>query len=196
VRAEIRAAAAGRLILDLAPYCSVDPLDTTMLNVDLPAEVTAAVTSSGHYDIWVANQRIAHGPAFAELSVSINPPRSALAGSWTPILTAGHSFERTISLPGLLPADDEISFDSTLAPEFVLSDFAGDEVLRWIGAPWLTVSPNRDTIILSLTASDAATLTPGRFSYVLRAWNTFHEPRILLAGILLVQEGSVLDARP
>lgn len=194
VRAEMRAAPAGRLILDMAPYCSVDVLDRTMVRVTLPAEATTMVATSGIYDIWVAGQRIARGPVTTELSVSALPPRNLLAGAWTPVLTMGEPFIRTIEVAGLLPKGEQVSLDTN--PEFVVSDLAGDEVLSLIGGPWLTVSPERDTITLSLTAIDVATLGPGRFTYLLRAWNLINESRTLIAGVLYVREGGVIDVSP
>lgn len=191
VRAEIRATPGGRLILNMAPYGSVDPEYPAMIRFQIPAEATAEVTSAGHYDVWVANQRVARGPVFVELSVSVLPPRNAMTGSWTPMLTGGQPFVRSIDIAGLLPAGEMLSMDSDFGPELVVSDLSGDEVIRFSGRPWLTTAPERDRIILSLTAIDVATIEPGRFSYVLRAWNTLHEPRTLLAGIMLAEEGEV-----
>jgi hypothetical protein len=188
VRAEIRIAPYGRLILDMSPYASTDPIDPTLLRIQLPAEATRGVRTDGYYDVWVANRRIARGPAINELSISILPPRNVLSGSWTPVMSIGDSFTRSISLVGLFPDDEDISVDLDHPPDLNIQDIAGRDVVRFIGLPHLWVEADREAISLALSEEDVATIGPGRFTYTLHAWNTLHEPRTLIAGVLLVSE--------
>lgn len=190
VRAEIRHQPYGRLILDMAPYASVDPIDNSLLRIQLPAEVTAGVHSDGYYDVWVASQRIERGPAYCELSVSVLPPRQALTGSWSPTMVVGQDFVRDLDLTGLLPAGEEVSQAEDHPPQMTIEDPSGKEVVWFVGSPELTVVADGAAIHLALSVQDVATIGPGRFTYKLHAWNTLHELRTLMAGVLLVHEGS------
>jgi hypothetical protein len=195
IRAEIRTAPYGRLILDMAPYCSADPTMPNMVRITLPAEVTQRVVSDGYYDVWVAHERIARGPAIADLSISLLPPRNVLTGSWTPVITVGQDFVRNISVVGLLPPGEEISLNPGRGPDLNIEDLHGKEVVWFMGSPELTVTPDGQAIDLALSVDDVAKIGPGRFTYKLHAWNTLHELRTLLAGVLLVtEEGSVRRA--
>jgi len=188
VRAEIRHAPYGRLILDMAPYASSDPVDPALLRVQIPGEVTAGVTSDGYYDVWVANRRIERGTIYCELSISVLPERLALTGSWSPTLIVGQPFERRLDLTGLLPPGEQIS--ASRDADLNIEGPSGKGVAWFVGTPELTVSQDGPWIDLALSVQDVATIGPGRFTYKLHAWNTLHELRTLMAGVLLVQEGS------
>jgi len=178
----------------MAPYASVDPIDNSLLRIELPAEVTAGVRTDGYYDVWVANQRIARGPVYTELAISILPPRQAVMGGWSPVMTVGDGFVRDIALLGLFPTGEGISLDLEHPPDLNIENQGGKEVVWFVGVPELTVVADGGAIHLALSVEDVATIGPGRFTYKLHAWNTLHELRTLMAGVLLVQERVVTRA--
>lgn len=186
VRAEIRTAPGGRLLLDMAPYCTADSVDPTLLRISVPADVSAALTTSGYYDVWVDAQRIALGPAMIELAISILPPRTIVGNAWTPILVMDQPFVRTIDTTGMLPADESLASDPDYAPMLTVYELSGAVASAWHGLPTLTVQGA--VITLNLTMADVQDIGVGRFTYTLHACNTLHEPRTLLAGVLQVVE--------
>jgi hypothetical protein len=189
VRGEVRTQAGGRLLLDLSLYLSVSPADPYVLLLDVPAEVTSALLSSGVYDVWVGGERIAFGPWLLEWSVSRLPGRVLLPMSWTPVLVAGEPFTRKIELAGLFPQGEEVSVsDEGSAPEFVILGVDGSPVFEVKGEPWARVLTDGKAVDLALSGVDTASIGHGRFSYSLVVFNVYGERRTVLAGMLLVED--------
>lgn len=190
VRAEIRTAPGGRLLLDMAPYCTADTVDPALLRVNVPGAATAHLTSSGYYDIWVDADRITYGSVLLELAVSINPPRTIIGNAWAPILTLGQGFERTIDTTGMMPEGEDILTRFGYQPAFTVRDMGGEIRLHREGEPALTLL-DRVRIALRLTAAEVNHIGVGRHTYLLRVANLRREPRNLLAGVLEVEEGGI-----
>jgi hypothetical protein len=187
VRAQIRASAGGRLILDLAPYCSADPVNPDVLLLDVPSQATQQVTSSGYYDVWVGGERVAFGPVIVALAVSDLPGRVVTVASWTPTLVLGEPFERTIGVAGLLPVGESVSV--SLPVVFEVFSAAGDVVYAAEGPPVVTFDPGSEEIVLMLPEYVSTVVGLGRYTYSLDVRNQLGERRRVLAGMLFVAEG-------
>lgn len=188
VRAEIRSAPGGRLLLNMAPYCLADPSDPTNLLVSVPGGVTAGIALSGIYDIWVETTRVLYGSALVELSVSALPPLRLLVAGWTPVLTVGEAFVREIDVDGLLPDDVTVTADPIWAPVLVVTSMDGAVVASFIGDPFLAVAGGTGTVTIDLPIEDVDAIGVGRFIYSLRVYDTLHQPWTLLAGMMIVEE--------
>ena len=192
VRAEVRTQpAGGRLLFDLAPFCSSSAGDPVVLLVDVPGVVTGEWDSSGYYDVWVGDERVGFGPFILELAVSMRPGRLVVVQSWTPSLVVGVPFVRDVSVAGLMPAGEEVSLSPGAAePEFVVTGVDGSERFFGKGDPWVVVSPDGAAVHLALSGEDVSSIGVGRFTYSLVVFNEYGERRTLLAGMLLVEEGA------
>jgi hypothetical protein len=186
VMAEVRSNPLGRLLLDMAPYCSTTadaPLD---LVIEVPGEATRGVDSSGVYDVWVDDEMLAHGPATLQLAVSKPPGTRISAQSWTPVLMAGQPYAVVIATAGMMPPRESISVAQP--PELVVSSPSGEPLVAVAGPPRTFHGPADGDISIVLPPGDTAALGPGRFTYSLTVANQFLERRMLLAGMLFVEE--------
>jgi len=177
----------GRLVLDMTPFCTAVVGDPAVLSVEVPGEVTAGVSTSGVWDAWVGDERVAQGPFLVELGVSRRPGRVAQVNTWSPVLELGVPFERTISLAGLLPAGDIASGGGLLS----VIDLNGNIGGFWIGPPNVSVSPDGGSVDVALSGEDVTGLGVGRFTYSLGLSNQFAERRVVLAGVLVIQPAPV-----
>lgn len=179
---EVRSKPGGPLLLDVAPFCTVDPEFPDVLVVEVPAVFTRDLPSSGVWDVFIDSFRLAHGPMVLSLAVSVGTPTVLVSAGWNPVLGRGEGLVRRILLDGLFDgrAVDPVSLR--------VADSSGRALLEVSGGSRALVDNNGRGVSLRLGPADLAVLPVGRHVYSLSVSTPDGSPRTVLAGML-----SVLD---